>query len=344
MNAVLLNQPNPSVIHFHDVYELMAVLSDTLDNQLITECDEVSLELNELNGNGAISLHSFKNGISLLEIKGILKRDIKINFLHTNDPFNLIYCLDGKINYQIGALKKGILNKSEMLVCSNKNKNSLLMHFLADSMINLNLIIIDRSEFIRDSSCYLETTDIKLKTLFSTNKGELAYLVKKNIDLNILSTFYKNELVDFTGLAKRVNVEGKVNEILSFELRNFFAAENRNTNKIKLRPSEIEKIKLAALLLDEELTNPKSVEQLAKQVGLSLTKLQFGFKSVFNLTVNNYLKKIRLEYAKEQLLIGEMNISEIIYSVGLVNKSYFTRMFKKAYGTTPTLYSNHEKH
>src|SRR5690606_14848109 len=84
-----------------------------------------------------------------------------------------------------------------------------------------------------------------------------------------------------------------------------------------------------------DLGSNHTVEALAKEAGTNVNKLQEGFKHVYNLTVNKYMQHQKLEAAKEMLLTSEKNISEIVASIGLNNRSYFSKIFKEKYGVNP---------
>jgi two-component system response regulator YesN len=53
---------------------------------------------------------------------------------------------------------------------------------------------------------------------------------------------------------------------------------------------------------------------------------------------NEYLNKIRVEKASELLRGGEASISEISGMVGYSDHSYFTKVFKKRTGLSPSQY------
>ncbi|WP_281989272.1 helix-turn-helix domain-containing protein [Aquimarina aggregata] len=53
---------------------------------------------------------------------------------------------------------------------------------------------------------------------------------------------------------------------------------------------------------------------------------------------NNYITDQKLKRAKELLRITEMPVSEIAYGVGFNDPLYFTRIFKKKIGGSPTEY------
>ncbi|WP_430906769.1 helix-turn-helix domain-containing protein [Maribacter sp. 2-571] len=83
-------------------------------------------------------------------------------------------------------------------------------------------------------------------------------------------------------------------------------------------------------------------EDLAKLCNLSLSSFKREFTKTFNDTPNNYITLQKLKRAKELLRITEMAISEIAYGVGFNDPLYFTRIFKKKIGLSPTEYRQQE--
>ncbi len=83
-------------------------------------------------------------------------------------------------------------------------------------------------------------------------------------------------------------------------------------------------------------------EDLAKLCNLSLSSFKREFTKTFNDTPNNYITLQKLKRAKELLRITEMAISEIAYGVGFNDPFYFTRIFKKKIGLSPTEYRQQE--
>jgi AraC-like DNA-binding protein len=86
-----------------------------------------------------------------------------------------------------------------------------------------------------------------------------------------------------------------------------------------------------------------TVALLAKRVGLNVNKLQDGFQSIYNDTVNGYVQKTRLEIARNLLMITEFNISEIVRKIGLSSKSYFSKIFKEEYQISPSEFRRNRK-
>ena len=76
-------------------------------------------------------------------------------------------------------------------------------------------------------------------------------------------------------------------------------------------------------------------EQLAAQIGLSVSQVNRKVKALTNLSTSIYLRNIRLEYAKTMINHKSVNISEIAYDTGFSSLSYFSKCFKEYTGVSP---------
>ena len=87
--------------------------------------------------------------------------------------------------------------------------------------------------------------------------------------------------------------------------------------------------------LGEELT----VQMCANAVHLSPSYFSNLFKKETGMTFMQYVTNARIEKAKELLLIG-MQVQDITYELGYKDRPYFTEIFKKYTGLTPTEFRN----
>jgi len=56
------------------------------------------------------------------------------------------------------------------------------------------------------------------------------------------------------------------------------------------------------------------------------------------LTPSDFIKDYRMMHAARLLVTTNLSVQEIIYQVGISNKSYFYREFSAKYGVTPGEY------
>ncbi len=79
-----------------------------------------------------------------------------------------------------------------------------------------------------------------------------------------------------------------------------------------------------------------NVEHLAEDLFLSRSQLYRKIKALTGHTANEFLRKIRLEKAKQMIVNGNDSISEVSFKVGFSSPSYFTKCFKSHFGVLPT--------
>ncbi len=84
------------------------------------------------------------------------------------------------------------------------------------------------------------------------------------------------------------------------------------------------------------MTDPPSLEALARQVGLSQTRLKTEFRALFGVPVFAYLRDYRLSEAYRLLIEGELNVTQVAMKVGYANPSKFAAAFRKQFGLAPT--------
>ena len=87
----------------------------------------------------------------------------------------------------------------------------------------------------------------------------------------------------------------------------------------------------------ENINDPAlNVENLADELLISRSKLYRKIKALTGLTANEFIKKIRLEKAKQFLENSDYSISEVSFKVGFSSPSYFTKCYKMQFGILPT--------
>jgi len=81
-----------------------------------------------------------------------------------------------------------------------------------------------------------------------------------------------------------------------------------------------------------------TLEIVADHVGISPYYFSKLFKDRYGLTFIDYLTEIRIQKAKEEMLHSTKNLKEICYAIGYKDPNYFSRVFKKHTGLSPSEY------
>lgn len=82
------------------------------------------------------------------------------------------------------------------------------------------------------------------------------------------------------------------------------------------------------------------VPDLASEIGMSQPVLYKKIRAITDLSVNDFIKSIRLKKAAQLLEQNVYTISEISYLIGFNDPKYFSREFRKQYGETPRGFIN----
>jgi len=89
-------------------------------------------------------------------------------------------------------------------------------------------------------------------------------------------------------------------------------------------------------IVQENLSNEGfGVSELADAVGMSRSNLLRKVRSQTQLSVSQFIRKIRLEHALVMLKEDDYTVSEVSYKVGFGSTSYFIKCFHEEYGFPP---------
>jgi AraC-like DNA-binding protein len=99
-----------------------------------------------------------------------------------------------------------------------------------------------------------------------------------------------------------------------------------------------ERVERARTILRERMDAPPSLDELGRLVGCSPFYLSRQFSAEAGLTIQQYLRHVRLERAAELLRSGHSNVTEAALTVGYNSLSHFTVAFRERFGCCPGLY------
>ncbi len=166
----------------------------------------------------------------------------------------------------------------------------------------------------------------------------------------------KNENVFYTGVSpdypwiynqmiqelqlQRANHE----ELLRILLRHVLLIINRYLKEGQRADSDmINEIERASHYFKENFNKPISIEQYASEHLMTANWFIKCFKNIMKVTPMRYILSLRIAAAKGYLEGSNKNISEISASVGYDNALYFSRVFKKYTGFSPSEYKKKNK-
>jgi AraC-like DNA-binding protein len=116
----------------------------------------------------------------------------------------------------------------------------------------------------------------------------------------------------------------------------------RETTPIRHRStasrSELTKVEQMACLIAQRYTEPLSVEQIARPVGLHPNYAMSLFKRGVGTTMVDYITKHRISHAQRLLATTEAKIVDVALSSGFASPSRFNAAFRQECGCSPREY------
>jgi AraC-like DNA-binding protein len=105
-----------------------------------------------------------------------------------------------------------------------------------------------------------------------------------------------------------------------------------------LMPPTVPKQFVAAAVayLRQHLHEPVGMADLVRHVGFSRARMFDMFKAQTGLTPHDYLQRMRIEQAQEQLRRTKLSVTEIGLAVGFSSGQYFSTVFGRYSGVSPT--------
>ncbi|MDR3510764.1 MAG: AraC family transcriptional regulator [Caulobacteraceae bacterium] len=136
------------------------------------------------------------------------------------------------------------------------------------------------------------------------------------------------------GLA-RAYVARKADELLILALDQLLNDYSIESLQVRLSDRDIQALHTARQILDDTLASPPTVANLCQRVGINRNKLYYGFKSLFRVSVSEYVQQCKIELGHRLVTTSDLPISDIAAAVGFRHQCNFSTAFKARYGASP---------
>ena len=114
-------------------------------------------------------------------------------------------------------------------------------------------------------------------------------------------------------------------------------AETLSLDRLSSQPTRSQEIvEQAKAFIEAHISTVFDLERLGAEVRLSLPQLNEIFKSYTGMTPYQYCIHAKINRAKEILASGENSVKKISWQVGFDDPYYFSRLFKKKTGYSPS--------
>lgn len=221
---------------------------------------------------------------------------------HILNYYDLTFVLKGRLTYIINQ-KRYTLYKNDAI-------------FLTPGMLRERLAEDRQTQYV--SFNFHLNENIGLETFL---KGIISDEIKR-----LISVFPQSHLT--SSFHSKEKIESILNYIL-YELINNLHFESQNKHIIKILK-----------YIDANLSQNLTLEQISNHVYLTKEYTASLFKKETGKTIIEYINERKMVIAKNMIDSGQNSLKDVALNVGFENYSYFSRLFKKYYGTSPVKRKN----
>ena len=119
-------------------------------------------------------------------------------------------------------------------------------------------------------------------------------------------------------------------------LRRYFTDNHIAVHTNDVTDTDRQFIEHFRVLVEQNIENAEfNIEDMGKEVGMSIVQLYRKVKALTGLAPKEYLRISRLKYADHLLATTKLNINEIAYKCGFSSPNYFSKCYKDYFGRTP---------
>ena len=192
--------------------------------------------------------------------------------------------------------------------------------------------------------------------LYAADKPETYWVHFTGSDVGPLLNYYqipRNENAFFTGTSpdyqwlfrqmiqelqlQRANYD----DLLNMNLRHIFLIINRYLQEGNdVGTDMLDEVERATHFFNEHYNQPIIIEDYAKDRGMTANWFIQSFRKITKFTPMQYILNLRMTNAMNLIDNTNYNMTQIATAIGYDNSMYFSRVFKKHTGMTPTEYKN----
>ncbi|GAB3252579.1 hypothetical protein GCM10027347_11740 [Larkinella harenae] len=286
---------------------------------------------------GIVQINNFGfSHMQVMEIQWDTAEDIELHDVSPADSISINFMLSGSIDSTFRGLKHDLNMRARTHNLIHTPETGHINRMPRGQSMSALLVGIDKAFFassIGQSDAWSERVlnDLHHERPFSGVKGEpvvtpqMLYLID---DIRNCKA---------TGPMRNLLIQSRVLELVALEIEQF----KKPVGVSETMPvEEVEKLHQLKLYLETNFLAEHTLAQLSRYCLLNEFKVKKGFKQLFDTTVFNYLRKLRMDHAGQLLRNAALSVDEVADRLGYEHAQHFSIAFKKYTGLTPSQYQH----
>lgn len=290
---------------------------------------------------GTVTHYTLSHGTSALNFNITFNTDVAYTLgCLTKNIIHFAYCVQGACYFKSQEDKKQtkIEELQPSIFGSYKNKSNQI-NIKQDSKFVFTLISVDKDVYFKTYFKGAFENDTELEKLYKAFETLNSKIFKCSFNLKIADYLRVIDSIHLNdSIANILKIDSNFQYLLAIQIELFYKEKFEECHTATLSKFELQKIRQITEYIVDNPEVQHSISTLCAQVSMSPAKLQEGFKSMHNTTVADFIRNVRVEKAEKLLTDTDLNISEIVYTIGLTSRSYFCKIFKQKYSCSPKRY------
>lgn len=317
--------------------DIIEQLQNNIGGEILERWGESTLVVDNNKAKGTVKVIPFDWGVNLMIYDIEFHNEVVMRIEATEfNPIRFIYNLQGEFFHRFGIQSKEVLiEQFQTLIFTNKTDGINCLHFKEGVKIETNIIQIVRKYFLKKRTTKVSTLNKKLQEVFVDTDHDNRFSHHGTLNLKMADHVKKLHNIKTKGMLRILKMEAKVYEILSLHIQQYNIQSQGVELPTSLVKSELKRIRKIGQQILKNPAKQYNLEDLSVESGLSQAKLQDGFKFLYTRTVTEFIRHVRLELARDLLKTSDLNISQVVYTIGFTSRSYFSKIFKEKFNVSP---------
>ncbi|MGB6153787.1 MAG: BLUF domain-containing protein [Pricia sp.] len=320
--------------------EQLRMLSVRLGGDFHEGRNAAFLRIDNANATGRVFAYEMLPGLSMRSYDITFKKEVSFRTGGGTDaPIFMIYCLKGHYFHEFAERDDSQkVSRGQNLILSPKDNELGSINFPPDVVLEISIIVIERSKINGEKKDRQSSLDYILRDLFLKVKPNGYFKDFGGHESKVADhakVLIQNKRTDVIG---RLITEAAILNTMAAQLDSQDKREKAELEPAPLVEGEMQRILSAVSNMQSNVHKHHTIKLFSKRVGLSPKKIQEGFRYLFGRSFANFLKDVRLELARELLETTDLPISQIATNVGIASKSHISRIFKERFGLPPRDY------
>lgn len=170
----------------------------------------------------------------------------------------------------------------------------------------------------------------QINKMYNTSEG-IAYHIPTPIEVNQLV----DDIMHYRkgGFGAKAFIKARALEAFALTLKVMEQMDDDALNGLHI--DDFERLMRIKEKVMASLTTSISIEDIAVEFAISVSKLNRDFKTLFDTTIYKFYTRAKIDEAYRRLQSGNYTVTEVSYDMGYSNPAKFSEMFKKIKGISP---------